>query len=100
MNGVQPDREEVLELAKKIHPIIERVAEHKGWMLNPETAIADSVIEGLARNQILRGKRYCPCRLPTGDEEKDKQYICPCRDSDADVEKDGHCHCYLYMRKQ
>lgn len=94
-----PTREEIQELAKTIRPIIERVAEKKGWILNPATDIADSVIEGLARNQIIRGKRYCPCRLPTGSEETDKQYICPCRMSDDDVNTDGHCHCYLYMKK-
>ena len=96
---MNPPREEVLALAEKIRPVIERIAEKNNWVLNPSKDIADSVIEGLARNQILRGKRYCPCRLPSGDEGQDKQYICPCRPSHDDVEESGHCHCYLYMKK-
>ncbi len=67
--------------------------------MNSMKEVADSVIEGLARNQIIRGKRYCPCRLPTGNEETDKQYICPCKMSTEDVERDGHCLCYLYLKK-
>ena len=94
-----PDREEIRALAEKIHPVIERIAEKNNWELNPLKDVADSVIEGLARNQIMRGKRYCPCRLPSGNEELDKQYICPCRPSHEDVERDGHCHCYLFMKK-
>ncbi|HJJ35805.1 MAG TPA: ferredoxin:thioredoxin reductase [Methanocorpusculum sp.] len=94
-----PEREEILKLAEEIRPAIERVAEKKGWAINPMKEVADSVIEGLARNQLLRGKRYCPCRLPSGNEETDKQFICPCRMSPEDVEKEGHCHCYLYLKK-
>jgi len=94
-----PNREEILKVAEEIRPIIEHVAEKKGWIVNSMKDVADSVIEGLARNMIMRGKRYCTCRLPSGNEETDRQYICPCKMSTEDVEKEGHCHCYLYMKK-
>lgn len=94
-----PTREEMQAVAEQIRPAVERVAKTKGWVLNPNKDITDSILEGLARNKILRGKKYCPCRLSSGDAEKDKQYICPCRDSEKDVETDGHCHCYLYMKE-
>jgi len=97
---MKPSREEIEELAMKIHPAIERVATVKGWILNENKDIADSVIEGLARNQLLYGKRYCPCRIPSGDAEKDKKIICPCQFSTDDIETDGHCHCYLFFKKQ
>ncbi len=94
-----PTREEILEVAAAIRPGIEHIAEINNWTINPDTGIADSVIEGLARNKIVRGKKYCPCRLPSGDEEKDRQYLCPCRNSKAEIAADGHCHCYLYLKE-
>lgn len=98
MSG-NPTREEIKAVAEEIRPSIERVAEHKGWVLNENKDIADSVIEGLARNKILHGKRYCPCRILSADEENDRQYLCPCKGSAEDVENVGHCHCYLYFKK-
>ncbi|HJJ75838.1 MAG TPA: ferredoxin:thioredoxin reductase [Methanocorpusculum sp.] len=95
----QPTREEIKAKAEEIYPAVLRVAEVKGWGINENKDIADSIVEGLARNVLLRGKKYCPCVLPSGDEEEDKKYICPCRNSAKDVEETGHCHCYLYMRK-
>lgn len=95
----QPTREEIKAEAEKIRPAVLRVAEVKGWGINDNPDITDSILEGLARNLILRGKKYCPCRLPSGNEEEDKKYICPCRDAAKDIEETGHCHCYLYMKK-
>jgi len=97
---MKPSREEIQAQAEKIHPAIERVATVKGWVLNENKDIADSVIGGLARSQLLYGKRYCPCRIPSGNEEEDKKIICPCQNSAKDIETDGHCHCYLYFKKQ
>lgn len=95
-----PTREEIQEVAKKIRPSIEKIAIKNGWILNENKDIADSTIEGLARNKLIHGKRFCPCRIPTGDAEADKIYLCPCRDAATDIEAEGHCHCYLYMKKQ
>jgi len=97
---MKPTREEIQEKAEKIRPAIERVATVKGWVLNENKDIADSVIEGLARSQLIYGKRYCPCRIPSGNPEEDKKIICPCQISTNDIETDGHCHCYLYFKKQ
>jgi len=97
---MNPTREEIQEFAEKIRPAIERVASNKGWLLNENKDIADSVIEGLARSQLLYGKRYCPCRVPSGDAEKDRKIICPCEFSTKDIETEGHCHCYLYFKKE
>jgi ferredoxin-thioredoxin reductase catalytic subunit len=97
---IKPAREEILEVAAQIRPSIFKIAEKKGWAVNENKDIADSAIEGLARNKIIHGKRFCPCRIPSGDEEADKNYLCPCRDALADIETAGHCHCYLYTKKQ
>ncbi|MDU9375705.1 hypothetical protein McpSp1_02840 [Methanocorpusculaceae archaeon Sp1] len=93
-----PTPEEIAALVPKIRADSEKFAKLKGWTLNPNDPITESVLEGLARNKLMRGKRFCPCRLPSGDPEVDKHYICPCRDLEEDMERDGHCHCYLYMK--
>ncbi|MDR0980196.1 MAG: ferredoxin:thioredoxin reductase [Methanocalculaceae archaeon] len=95
----RPSPEEIAALIPKIRADSEKLAQRKGWMLNPNTPIADSVIEGLARNKLMRGKRYCPCRLPSGNPDVDKLFICPCRDAEKDVKTDGHCHCYFFYMK-
>lgn len=95
---MNPNREEIQTIAQKIRPAIERVAEVRGWTINENRDIADSIIEGLARNKILYGKRYCPCRIPTGNEDEDRKIICPCHDSTSDIVNNGHCHCYLFFQ--
>jgi len=68
-------------------------------VLNPDEKILDTVIRGLARNEVKSGERYCPCRLRSRDVEKDRAIICPCIYPRDEIAKDGHCHCQLYYRK-
>jgi ferredoxin-thioredoxin reductase catalytic subunit len=91
--------EKIVALIPKIRADSEKLAQQKGWTLNPNTSITDSIIEGLARNKLMRGKRYCPCRLPSGNSNVDKRFICPCQDAEKDVEVYGHCHCYFFCMK-
>ena len=76
----------------------EECAEKNGWVLNPDKKILDTVIRGLVRNRKKFGEQYCPCRLRSGDKEKDKAIICPCIYHKDEIAKDGHCHCQLYYR--
>jgi len=46
-------------------------ASRKGWVLNPDSKALDIVIRGLVRNCQKFGRPYCPCRLRSGDPEKD-----------------------------
>jgi ferredoxin-thioredoxin reductase catalytic subunit len=94
-----PSSKEIAALILKIRADSEKFAQRKGWMLSPNTSIVDSITEGLARNKLMRGKRYCPCRLPNNDPDVDKYFICPCRDAEKDVETTGHCHCYFFYMK-
>ncbi len=77
----------------------EEYARENGWVLDPDKDVLDRVIKGLARNEQRFGHRYCPCRLRSRDEEKDKAIICPCIWHRDEIAKDGHCHCMLYFRK-
>jgi ferredoxin-thioredoxin reductase catalytic chain len=74
-------------------------AKNHRWVLNPDEKKLSVVIRGLARNKRKFGEHYCPCRLRSGDKEKDTAIICPCIYHKDEVEKDGSCHCQLYFRK-
>lgn len=69
------------------------------WVLNPDEKKLEVVIRGLARNKRKFGEQYCPCRLRSGDKEKDAAIICPCIYHKDEVEQDGSCHCRLYFRE-
>jgi ferredoxin-thioredoxin reductase catalytic subunit len=70
----------------------------QGWILNPDEKQLATVIRGLVRNKKKFGKRYCPCRLRSGDEEKDRAIECPCIYHRDEVANQGSCHCNLYFK--
>jgi len=73
---------------------------HKhGWKLNTDEKQLITVIKGLVRNKTKFGHPYCPCRLRSGDEEKDMAIECPCIYHKDEVAKMGHCHCNLYYKE-
>jgi ferredoxin-thioredoxin reductase catalytic subunit len=87
------------ELIEKITAWAHRYAEKNGWVLNPDEKERETLLHGLASNRAQFGKQYCPCRLRSGDLEKDKTIICPCIYHRDEIAKDGHCHCRLFFRK-
>lgn len=87
------------ETEEKILAWAERYAKKKGFVLNQNAKELADIISGLSRNKINFGKQYCPCRLRTGDKEKDRDIICPCIYHRDEIEKDGHCHCMLFFKK-
>jgi len=58
------------------------------------------LIQGLIDNKNRYGYMCCPCRLASGDREKDKDIMCPCQYRAADVEKYGSCYCNLYVTRE
>ena len=73
-------------------------AKDQGYQLNPDQENADRVIKGLFMRYQAKGELYCPCRLMTGDEEADKNIICPCKYHHDEIEEKGICHCNLLAR--
>jgi len=78
----------------------EEYAHRNCWVLNPDKKVLDVVIQGLTLNEKKFGRRYCPCRLRSGDEERDWAIICPCRYHRDEIAKNGHCRCRLYYRNE
>ncbi len=87
-------------IQKSIRKWAEEYAASKGWHLNENDKQLDAVLKGLARNTVRLGEQYCPCRMRFGDEEKDKEIICPCIFHEDELENDGNCHCRLFFREQ
>lgn len=77
-----------------------KYAKERGWVLNPEEKQLNTVLRGLARNRERFGEQYCPCRLRSGDAEKDAIIICPCIYHEEEIEETGKCHCNLFFRKK
>jgi len=89
----QETEEDILKWAKG-------VARKGGWELNPDEEHLHTVIRGLVRNKKKFGRPYCPCRLRSGDEERDRAIECPCIYHKDEITNQGHCHCQLYYKKQ
>jgi ferredoxin-thioredoxin reductase catalytic subunit len=73
-------------------------AQKQGWALNKDEKQLGTVIRGLVRNKTKFGHPYCPCRLRSGDEEKDRAIECPCVYHKDEVANQGACHCHLYFK--
>jgi ferredoxin-thioredoxin reductase catalytic subunit len=73
-----------------------QVAKHRGWVLNPDAALTDPIVAGLATQAARFGKPYCPCRDVDGGEA-DRDIVCPCAYAPADIAEFGQCFCGLYL---
>jgi len=76
----------------------EKYAKKSGINLNPDVKSVEMAIKGLFKNQKEKGELYCPCRMVSGNKEKDKEIICPCVFHRGEVEIEGHCRCLLFSK--
>jgi ferredoxin-thioredoxin reductase catalytic subunit len=55
---------------------------------------------GVLENDKNKGLKYCPCRVTTGDPEKDMKLICPCNFLAQQTWKEyGECWCGLFVKR-
>ncbi len=78
---------------------LEKVAERRGWKLNPDRDILIELARGLIANRERYGYASCPCRPASGDIKKDRDIICPCVYAEDDIREYGRCYCGLYVSK-
>ncbi|OOP54865.1 MAG: ferredoxin:thioredoxin reductase [Candidatus Brocadia carolinensis] len=81
----------------KIRTLLNEYTVRSHYKLNPDDKIVDRVVKGLAMRTIKFGYAYCPCRLVTGDKDRDRKIICPCVYHEEEIERDGECHCNLFV---
>jgi len=78
---------------------LQAYADSKGFKLNENEKALEGIINGLLRNKKFKGDIYCPCRIVTGDKEKDKEIACPCVFHRGEIELQGKCKCTLFWVK-
>ncbi len=86
------------EKAEKVIEGYGKYAKASGFRLNPDEKMVEAVVTGLLANEKQHGARYCPCRMVTGDKEKDRLIICPCAYHKDEIKEMGHCHCSLFVK--
>jgi ferredoxin-thioredoxin reductase catalytic subunit len=90
------DSSELAELKAKIRAQLEEYSRTTGYRLNPDPEVVERLITALARRAQRLGQPYCPCRVTTGDPEKDKAIVCPCVYQKEEIARQGICHCHLF----
>lgn len=81
----------------KIRNMLNNYTANSHYRLNPDDKMVERVVKGLVMRKMKFGYAYCPCRLVTGDKERDKKIICPCVYHVEEIERDGECHCNLFI---
>jgi ferredoxin-thioredoxin reductase catalytic subunit len=81
--------------------IWEKFTEGNDFILNPDKEHVEKVADGVLVNEKEKGLKYCPCRIGTGDFDKDLELLCPCnfKIQECWTEK-NECWCGLFVRKK
>lgn len=96
---VDMESAEFLAELEKTKVFTDKVVNSKSLHYNPDEQVNIGIQEGLTRNKLAYGKRYCPCFLVLGDKEQDR--ICPCKPGmNEELPRDGHCHCGIFCSKE
>ena len=85
---------------EKLYEMLKKVQEAKGFFFNKDRSRVFDLLEALLINKERYGYMSCPCRLASGDKEKDRDIICPCVYREPDVREYGSCYCNLYVSPQ
>ena len=83
--------------AETLYDTLRRLQEPKGYYFNRDRQRVDELLEALLLNRKRYGYMACPCRLASGDRDKDRDIICPCIYREPDVREFGSCYCNLYV---
>jgi ferredoxin-thioredoxin reductase catalytic chain len=85
---------------EELYEMLRKMQEPKGYFFSRDKEWVLDILRGLLKNKERYGYMSCPCRLASGDREKDKDIICPCVYRAPDVEEYGSCYCNLYVSKE
>jgi len=82
----------------KLKKELQEYADKSGIHFNPNEKVVDGIIKSLLTRKEKMGDAYCPCRVPTGNVEKDKEIVCPCVFNRGEIGLQDHCHCNLFVK--
>ncbi len=86
--------------AEQLHEMLKKAQEPKGYYFSDDTERVMDLMNALLANKDRYGYMVCPCRLSSGDREKDRDIICPCVYRTEDVAEFGSCYCNLYVSRE
>jgi ferredoxin-thioredoxin reductase catalytic chain len=86
--------------AQTLYQTLKEIQEKQGYFFNKDQALVMELLEGLLINKERYGYMCCPCRLASGDRERDKDICCPCVYRIPDVREYGSCYCSLYVSRE
>ncbi|KAF0188140.1 MAG: hypothetical protein FD168_2016 [Desulfobulbaceae bacterium] len=81
----------------ELYDALKKIQEPKGYFFNRDKERDFDLLRGLLTNKDRYGYMSCPCRLASGNRERDQDIICPCVYREADVKEFGSCYCQLYV---
>jgi len=82
---------------EQLYGALRKIQEPQGYYFNKDTKRVFELLEALLVNKKRYGYMSCPCRLASGEREKDRDIICPCIYRQPDVAEYGSCYCNLYV---
>jgi ferredoxin-thioredoxin reductase catalytic chain len=82
---------------EKLYETLRKSQEPKGYFFNKDKEKVFELLEALLVNKRRYGYMACPCRLASGNRDKDGDILCPCTYRTADVRELGSCYCDLYV---
>ncbi|HPS93192.1 MAG TPA: ferredoxin-thioredoxin reductase catalytic domain-containing protein [Deltaproteobacteria bacterium] len=86
--------------ADKLREMLRKVQEGKGYFFSTDDERVNDLMEALLLNKGRYGYMSCPCRLASGERDKDRDIICPCEYRGPDVAEYGSCYCNLYVSRE
>ena len=89
-----------MKAVEKLYETLKKIQEAKGYFFNKDRERTFELLEALLVNKERYGYMGCPCRLQSGDREKDKDIICPCAYREPDVKEYHSCYCNLYVTNE
>ena len=79
---------------------VQRIAQERGWILNPDEARIQKVVGLMTDNYTAVGEYVCPCKQQFKPPVKGEDILCPCPEMDEEIVKDGHCFCRLFYAEE
>ncbi len=83
----------------QLYDMLRKIQEPSGYFFNNDHALVLELLNGLLLNKNRYGYMSCPCRLASGERNKDNDIVCPCEYREPDVKEYGSCYCGLYVSK-
>jgi ferredoxin-thioredoxin reductase catalytic chain len=85
---------------EELYEMLKEAQANKGYFFSRDHERVMDLMSALLVNRERYGYMCCPCRLSSGDREKDRDIICPCLYRTADVAEYGSCYCNLYVTNE